>query len=72
MILYTISVNTPNEKGNIDFVEGSLFAFALGFFFDEIIKMYFQGRDEIDNRYKGGVMMMGFWNAYNVKSSQCG
>jgi len=39
MILYTISVNTPNDKGEIDFVEGCLFAFALGFFFDEVIKM---------------------------------
>jgi hypothetical protein len=39
MILYTISVNTPNEKGEIDFVEGCLFAFALGFFFDEVVKM---------------------------------
>ena len=39
MILYTISVNTPNEKGEIDFVEGCLFAFALGLFFDEVIKM---------------------------------
>src|SRR5271169_3636140 len=41
MILYTISVNTPNDKGEIDVVEGFLFAFALGFFFDEVIKMYF-------------------------------
>jgi len=39
MIFYTITVNTPNEKGEIDFVEGGLFAFALGFFFDEVVKM---------------------------------
>jgi hypothetical protein len=40
MVFYTITVNTPNEKNTIDFVEGCLFAFALGFFFDEVAKMY--------------------------------
>jgi len=55
MVLYTLSVNTPSEKGFIDFWEGSLFAFALGFFFDEVIRIY-----------KSGIMMIGFWNAYNV------
>jgi len=55
MILYTISVNTPNDKNNIDIVEGFLFAFALGFFFDEVTKIY-----------KEGVYMMGFWNVYNL------
>jgi hypothetical protein len=39
MVLYTITVNTPNERRDIDFVEGCLFAFALGFFFDEVTKM---------------------------------
>jgi len=39
-VFYSITVNTPNEKGNIDVVEGFLFAFALGFFFDEVAKMY--------------------------------
>jgi hypothetical protein len=40
MVLYTISVNTPNEKSTIDAVKGCLFACALGFFFDEVAKMY--------------------------------
>jgi hypothetical protein len=39
MVFYTLSVNSPNERGNIDFVEGALFTFALGFFFDEVTKM---------------------------------
>jgi Na+/citrate or Na+/malate symporter len=65
MILYTISVNTPNDKNNIDIVEGFLFAFALGFFFDEVTKMY-PPTSKAHNSYKGGVYMMGFWNVYNV------
>lgn len=40
MVLYTITVNTPNERRDIDFVEGCLFAFALGFFFDEVTRLY--------------------------------
>jgi len=40
MVLYTLSVNSPNAKGNIDFFEGALFTFALGFFFDELTKMF--------------------------------
>ena len=39
-MFYKLSVNSPNEKGNIDFVEGALFTFALGSFFDELTKMY--------------------------------
>ena len=41
LVLYTIAVNTPNSKGNFDFVEGMLFAFVFGFFFDEVTKMLF-------------------------------
>ena len=67
MVLYTISVNTPNDKGRIDFVEGTLFAFALGFFFDEVAKMYSPLTLDVDNRYNGGLVMIGFWNAYNVR-----
>lgn len=40
LLLYTITVNTPNNKGTIEPVEGCLFAFALGFLFDELVKMY--------------------------------
>jgi Na+/citrate or Na+/malate symporter len=39
LVLYTIAVNTPNLRGEIDFVEGFLFAFVFGFFFDEVTKM---------------------------------
>jgi hypothetical protein len=39
IVFYTISVNTPNDKGVIDVPEGFLFAFALGFFFDEVTKV---------------------------------
>jgi hypothetical protein len=39
LVFYTISVNTPNDKGIIDVEERFLFAFALGFFFDELTKM---------------------------------
>jgi hypothetical protein len=38
-VFYSISVNTPNDKGVIDVTEGFLFAFALGFFFDEVTKV---------------------------------
>ena len=66
MVFYTLSVNSPNEKGNIDLVEGALFTFALGFFFDEITKMCLPSSTWIDSRYKNGIFMMGFWNVYNV------
>jgi hypothetical protein len=39
IVFYSISVNTPNDKGVIDVTEGFLFAFALGFFFDEVTKV---------------------------------
>jgi hypothetical protein len=49
IVLYSITVNTPNNIAKIDFFEGALFAFALGFFFDEVIKMYIpQNRIEVD------------------------
>ena len=68
MILYTICVNTPNDSGTIDFVEGTLFAFALGFFFDEVTKLYSRLiLDVVDNRYKGGLVTIRFSNAYNVR-----
>jgi len=68
MVFYTLSVNTPNEKGNIDFVEGALFTFALGFFFDEVTKMSLPPLTSTENSYKNGITMMGFWNVYNVPS----
>jgi hypothetical protein len=66
LALYTITVNTPNDKGKIDAAEGLLFAFALGFFFEELTKMYSGRRIELINRYEGGIVVLGFWNAYNV------
>jgi hypothetical protein len=44
LVLYTIVVNTPNPSGRFDFVEGLLFAFVFGFFFDEIAKLFFRIR----------------------------
>lgn len=66
LVLYTITVNTPNDIGKIDAVEGFLFAFALGFFIDEVAKVYDRHRIELINRYQGGIVVLGFWNAYNV------
>jgi hypothetical protein len=66
-VLYTIAVNTPNQRGNFDFVEGCLFAFVFGFFFDEVTKMFLLFCEmTLMVRYKVGVMVVGFWNAYNV------
>ena len=52
LILYTIAVNTPNAIGEIDFVEGFLFAFVFGFFFDEISRMYLRSTyvDNVDGK----------------------
>ena len=47
LVLYTIAVNTPNPKGNFDFVEGCLFAFVFGFFIDEVAKMFVYGGTEL-------------------------
>jgi hypothetical protein len=66
LVLYTITVNTPNDKDKIDTVEGFLFAFALGFFFDEVTKMYSHCRIKLTSRYQGGIVGLGFWNAYNA------
>ena len=66
LVLYTVSVNTPNDKGMIDTAEGFLFAFALGFFFDELTKMYTLMLFELISRYEGGIMVVDFWSSYNV------
>ena len=71
LVLYTIAVNTPNSVGSFDIVEGFLFAFVFGFFFDEVVKMLSLPHKS-DCRWKVGVMVVGFWNAYNVTSEIMG
>lgn len=68
LVIYTVTVNTPNLTGNFDLIEGLLFIFVFGFFFDEFTKMSFL-TDEVNCRYKVGFMFIGFWNAYNVYRS---
>ena len=38
LVLYTIAINTINETGDIDLIEGILYLFTAGFMFDEIAK----------------------------------
>jgi hypothetical protein len=52
--LYTGAVNTVNEDGDLDVVEGILYLMTLGFICDEIAKFW-----------KVGIWYFGFWNAFN-------
>ncbi|KZF23335.1 hypothetical protein L228DRAFT_219586 [Xylona heveae TC161] len=52
--LYTGAINTINRTGDLDLVEGLLYAFTLGFICDEIAKFWKVGRYYI-----------GFWNVFN-------
>lgn len=52
--LYTGAINTINRDGDLDFVEGLLYAFTIGFLFDEISKLW-----------KAGHHILGFWNIFN-------
>lgn len=52
--LYTGAINTINRSGDLDLVEGLLYAFTFGFLFDEITKFL-----------KAGYKIFGFWNAFN-------
>lgn len=54
LALYTIAINTINRSGDLDFVEGLLYAFTLGFILDEITKIW-----------KAGYHIVSFWNAFN-------
>ncbi|KAK2071073.1 hypothetical protein P8C59_005526 [Phyllachora maydis] len=54
LALYTAAVNTPNPEGDIDVVEGILYAFTFGFICDELTKFW-----------KAGYHILGFWNALN-------
>ncbi len=51
---YTGAINTVNPGGDIDIVEGLLYAFTIGFIFDELTKFW-----------KAGYHILGFWNAFN-------
>ncbi|KAH8891787.1 hypothetical protein GQ53DRAFT_794023 [Thozetella sp. PMI_491] len=53
--LYTGAINTVNQFGDIDIVEGLLYAFTFGFLFDEITKFW-----------KAGYHILGFWNVFNL------
>jgi len=54
LALYTAAINTINPTGDLDFVEGLLYVFTLGFLFDEIAKFW-----------KAGYHIIGFWNVFN-------
>ena len=55
LILYTIAINTINDTGDLDVIEGILYLFTAGFIFDEISKFWKVGRYYI-----------GFWNMFNI------
>src|SRR2546423_3174883 len=52
--LYTAAVNTVNEDGDLDVVEGILYLMTFGFICDELAKFWKIGR-----------YYFGFWNAFN-------
>ncbi|KAL2260435.1 hypothetical protein VTK26DRAFT_5548 [Humicola hyalothermophila] len=52
--LYTLAMNSVNENGNIDVVEGLLYVFTFGFICDELAKFW-----------KAGYHIFGFWSAFN-------
>lgn len=54
LALYTGAINTINNKGDLDVVEGILYIMTAGFMFDEIAKFWKVGRYYI-----------GFWNVFN-------
>lgn len=54
LALYTGAINTINQYGDLDIVEGLLYVFTLGFVCDELAKLWKVGRYYI-----------GFWNVFN-------
>ena len=54
LAMYTAAVNTINESGDIDPVEGILYLMTFGFICDEVAKFW-----------KVGWYYFGFWNAFN-------
>lgn len=55
LALYTAAINTINRDGDLDFVEGLLYVFTMGFLFDELTKFW-----------KAGYHILGFWSAFNA------
>lgn len=54
LALFTAAVNTINEDGDLDAVEGILYLMTFGFICDEVAKFW-----------KVGWYYFGFWNAFN-------
>lgn len=54
LALYTGAINTINDTGDLDIVEGVLYIFTVGFICDEFSKFWKVGR-----------MYVGFWNVFN-------
>lgn len=54
LAMYTAAVNTINEDGDLDAVEGILYLMTFGFVCDEVAKFW-----------KVGWFYFGFWNAFN-------
>lgn len=54
LVLFTITINTPNPSGRLDFAEVLLYIFTLGFVCEEATKYW-----------KAGYQIFGFWNAFN-------
>lgn len=54
LVLYTLAMNSVNLEGVIDFVEGVLYIFTIGFICDELAKLW-----------KAGYQILGFWHAFN-------
>lgn len=55
LALYTAAINTINNTGDLDIVEGILYLFTAGFLCDELSKFWKVGR-----------YYLGFWNAFNL------
>lgn len=47
--LYTIAINTMNPGGELDFIEGLLYIFTLGYIVDEAIKFWKVGTSYFGN-----------------------
>lgn len=58
LVLYTLAMNSVNleegKMGEIDFVEGLLYIFTIGFICDELAKFW-----------KAGYQILSFWHAFN-------
>ncbi|KAK4184678.1 putative calcium channel [Podospora australis] len=57
LVLYTLAMNSVNLEGNtgeVDFIEGLLYVFTIGFICDELSKFW-----------KAGYQILSFWHAFN-------